>query len=141
MEPQIEKAFRYMLDVADGSGEADIGELDELFNEEIIEELERRGLAVYIGPGRYMVPTQLQPRFSGAVVEKAHHIIADGLVAPAEGEERDDIWRVKEYTVISDGKTYGTCTCPHGEKGTPVGVSTCKHVFAVMMTVRDLEQK
>lgn len=137
MEPEIQKAFRYMLEVADGSGEADIGELDELLNQEVVEELERRGLAVFIGPGKYMVPTNLSPRWSESVVAKAHQIIANGQVQKLE----DDEWRVKDYEVISDGKTYGTCTCAHGVHGTPVGVSTCKHVFAVMMTVRDSEQK
>lgn len=139
MDP--DELFRRMIEES-RNGVVDMGELDELLADDELAELERRGLVAYIGPGEYMVPTRVgnEVRFSPQVVEAGHHLLAEGKVKRVEGE--DDVWVVKDqYTVVSDGVGYGKCSCPHGEKGTPVGVSTCKHVFAVCMKVREEQGK
>ena len=115
------------------AGLVHVDELDDLLMEDELIELERRGMITFTGDATYMVPRSLQVEFSERVVKMAHELIAMGKVSHVQ----DDVWKVKDYTIISNGEWYGRCSCPHGVHGTPVGISTCKHVYAVFMTTRD----
>lgn len=103
---------------------------------EHLAELERRGLVRRIGGGWVQVDRLTERRsFSDAVAKAGERLFLDGEWK-FEGGYHNDAWKVKTYTVITDGQTYARCNCAHGTHGVIVGPANCKHVVCVLHAMR-----